>query len=97
MRIAPNGYSYTKTEEGQKLTHHIVAEAKLGRPLHTNERAIFVDRDRTNLDPKNIHVVKKGSKSIRARMTVIEERMRELKYEYEQLAKILKARGTEKK
>jgi hypothetical protein len=95
IRQAQNGYWYTKTDEGQRLTHHIVAETKLGRKLLPTERAIFVDRDRNNLDPKNIHVVKKGSRSIRARIAVIEARVKELLAERERLVQQLKDRGTE--
>lgn len=95
VRQSQNGYWYTKTEQGQRLTHHIVAEAKLGRPLLPTERAIFVDRDRNNLDPKNIHVVKKGSRSIRARIAVIESRVTELLAERDRLLQQLKERGTE--
>lgn len=95
VRQAQNGYWYTKTDVGQRLTHHIVAETKLGRPLRSDERAIFVDRDRNNLDPKNIHIVKKGSRSIRARIAIIEARVKELLAEREHLIMKLKDRGTE--
>lgn len=54
--ISANGYSYTKTEQGWRLTHHLIAEEKLGRPLHEGERVYFVDNDRTNLDPDNVEV-----------------------------------------
>jgi hypothetical protein len=53
-RIAQNGYSYTKTETGWRLSHHVVAEENLGRPLRPTERVYFADNDRTNLDPDNI-------------------------------------------
>jgi hypothetical protein len=71
-RVAKNGYHYTRTHLKWTLTHHILAEAKLGRPLKDDERANFRDRDRTNLDPDNIIIVKKGSTSVareRARLT----------------------------
>lgn len=60
IRIAANGYSYTKTKTGAwRLTHHLVAERALGRPLSQGERCFFLDGNRSNLDPKNIGVVSK--------------------------------------
>lgn len=57
VRIAPNGYQYTKTEDGPwRLTHHLIAEQKLGRRLKAHERLKFIDGDRTNLDPDNLEV-----------------------------------------
>jgi hypothetical protein len=55
-RVSLNGYHYTRTETGWQLTHRLVAEEKLGRPLRENERIRFVDNDRTNLDSDNIVV-----------------------------------------
>jgi hypothetical protein len=55
-RVSLNGYHYTRTTEGWQLTHRLIAEEKLGRPLRENERIRFVDNDRTHLDPDNIHV-----------------------------------------
>lgn len=55
-RIAQNGYHYTKVAEGWRLTHHIVAEEKLGRPLEKNERVYFKDNNRANLTPVNIAI-----------------------------------------
>jgi hypothetical protein len=55
-RTAPNGYHYTKTEDGWELTHKLVAEEALGRKLASNERCRFKDGDRTNLKPDNIVV-----------------------------------------
>jgi|SRR5215831_10146877 len=63
--IAQNGYHYTRTAEGWVLTHRLIAEEKLGRPLLENERIKFKDKDRTNLNPDNIIVFtgKEASKS----------------------------------
>ena len=76
-----NGYHYTRIENGWRLTHQIVAEEKLGRPLKENERVRFIDGDRTNLDPKNLQVVFKRTSSLRARLAKIDSRMAELKAE----------------
>ena len=56
-RTAPNGYHYTKEQGKWRLTHHILAEKKLGRPLMSWERVKFLDGDRRHLDPKNLAVV----------------------------------------
>jgi len=54
--ISANGYHYTRTEVRWRLTHHLIAEDKLGRELTKAEQVFFVDGDRTNLDPENIGV-----------------------------------------
>lgn len=60
VTLNANGYSSTKTSTGWRLTHHIIAEESLGRPLDTKvERCIFKDGDRTNLSPDNIAVLPK--------------------------------------
>lgn len=51
-----NGYTYEKREEGWVPIHICIAEANLGRRLEPNERAYYVDSDRTNHDPKNVGV-----------------------------------------
>jgi|SRR6185503_14867695 len=71
-RIAPNGYHYTKVADKKgpesvgnwRLTHHIVAERKLGRALLPDERVEFVDKgNKLDLSPENINVVKKKPKT----------------------------------
>jgi hypothetical protein len=79
--IAQNGYSYTQTELGRKLTHHLVAEKKLGRPLKGNERVSFADGDKTNFDPKNIMISIKGENSINKRIARINSQIYELEQE----------------
>lgn len=61
-RITQNGYWTTKTENGWRLDHHIIAEEKLGRALEDDERVEFIDGDRTNLKPKNIRIVFVGQR-----------------------------------
>lgn len=80
-RVSANGYHYTRTETEWRLTHHIIAEQKLGRPLADDERAVFVDKDRRNLDPRNIFVAKRGKSNLRRRRAQIEARIDELKGE----------------
>lgn len=90
VRVSQNGYHYTKTEDCWRLTHHIIAEEALGRPLHANERATFIDGDKTNLKPGNIRVVFKSAASIKKRILEIDLKMGELQYEKQQLRAKLK-------
>jgi hypothetical protein len=81
VRVSTNGYSYTKSEGKWRLTHHLIAEAKLGRALAPGERVEFKDKDRENLSPENILVRVKGEGSITRRIAVIDDRIRELQAE----------------
>lgn len=87
-RVSANGYSYTKTEEGWRLTHHVIAEKKLGRKIKENELVRFVGSKR-DLRPENIVVVPKGTTTIRRRIAHIEARIEELQAELAQLKKQL--------
>jgi argininosuccinate lyase len=80
-RISANGYHYTRTESGWRLTHHIVAEQTLGRPLNDDERVTFKDKKRTNLSPENVVVILQGKTSLRRRKANVEARIEELKAE----------------
>lgn len=83
-RTAPNGYEYTKTQNGWELTHRLIAAEKLGRPLESSERTKFVDGDRTNLDPDNIevHTVRNTKemriKRIKDRIKVLQRELKDL-------------------
>lgn len=84
-RTSANGYHYTRTKDAWKLTHHLLAEEMLERPLRKNERVVFADKDRTNLDPANIKVQVAGAGSTaraRARLT---SRIQELTAQLEEL------------
>lgn len=59
VKVAKNGYSYTKTKDGWRLTHHIIAEKHFNIKLTSDDRVAFKDRDPSNLDPNNIVVKKK--------------------------------------
>lgn len=69
--INANGYHNTRTEDGWRLTHQIVAEKKLGRRLR-DEIVKFADGDKTNLDPSNIQVIPKNKQSARRRKARLE-------------------------
>lgn len=90
-RTAPNGYHYVKTEDGWRLKHHLIMEATLGRKLEPDERCVFVDGKRHNLDPTNIEVREKGRGSLRRRKAHIEARLAELQAELDEInAELLK-------
>lgn len=97
-RRAQNGYSYTKIkDEGPnqwRLTHHLIAEKKLGRPIDTSvERVVFVDGDRWNLKPENIKVVAKSQGPLTRRRAQLEDRIRELKVQLDDVNAKLAAQG----
>jgi hypothetical protein len=80
-RWSPNGYHYTRTEDGWELTHKLIAEKTLGRKLADNERCRFIDGDRTNLDPSNIAVYVTTTSSKRRRLARLIARRDELNAE----------------
>jgi hypothetical protein len=80
-RVAKNGYHYTRTEEKWRLTHHLIAEEKLGRPLSPHERVVFRDNDRTNLDPSNIQVKRKTTSQLRKKEEALVARLEEVQAE----------------
>lgn len=82
-RTAPNGYHYTKTEDGWRLTHHILAEKSLGRKIKKNERVYFKDGDRTNLSKDNVLVKRVRTK--KDRLAEIDNKIAILKQEREEL------------
>lgn len=57
-RISQNGYHYTKTDSGWQLTHRMVAEELLGRSLRKDERVVFKNKNRLDLRPENLQIVK---------------------------------------
>lgn len=88
--VNANGYHNTRTKDGWRLTHHIVAEEKLGRPLEPYESVRFKDNDRSNLDPENLEILTKGGARIRKRLAVVEDRIRELQAERNALLRELR-------
>lgn len=79
-RVSPNGYEYTKTNDGWVLSHRLVAEEKLGRKLRDNERTYFVDGDRKNLDPDNI-AVREAENTKEIRIEKLKTRIKALQQE----------------
>lgn len=77
-RVAANGYHYTKKGGQWYLTHHLVAQKKLGRALKPEERAIFRDKDKTNFDPDNIVIEIKGKATIAKERARLQARIDEL-------------------
>lgn len=93
-RVSANGYHYTKAidpatnKECWRLTHHILAEKKLGRPLREDERVHFVG-SKSNLSFDNIKIVERGRGSLRRRKAQIEARIAELQAELDEINKEL--------
>jgi septal ring factor EnvC (AmiA/AmiB activator) len=83
--VNQNGYHHTKTEEGWRLTHHIVAELKLGRALEPNEMVRFQDSDRTNLDPSNIMILRRKINPKRNTRNSIERQLARIEAEINHL------------
>lgn len=80
-RVAPNGYHYTRTEEGWRLTHHIVAEKKYGRKLTEGERVVFLNGKRNDLSPSNVEIRQQAATNLRRRQAQLEVRIEELQAE----------------
>lgn len=89
-RISANGYHYTKKQDGKwELTHRIVAEEKLGRPLRENERVRFLDGNKDNRDPDNIEVYVTKDRSPRAELARLLAKREELDLRIEELQREL--------
>lgn len=86
-----NGYHNTRTDEGWRLTHHLIAEEKLGRKLNTGSEMVrFIDGDRSNLSPSNIEVIAKNKTSLRRRLAQVEAKIEELQAERKHILNQLK-------
>jgi hypothetical protein len=83
--IADNGYHYIKTESGWRLAHHLVAEGKYRRPVLKGDRVVFKDKDKNNLSPNNIVIVKKTTRSTARRAAQLRARIQELQAQLEEL------------
>jgi len=85
-RISQNGYQYTKTPQEWRLTHQIIAEEMLGRPLQDDERVRFKDTNRRNLSPSNILIVKKKrNSSVEKRRAYLTAKIADLQAQLEEL------------
>lgn len=87
--VSDNGYHYTKTEDGWRLTHHLIAEEKYGVKINGEYTVRFVDGDRTNLDPSNIMLLAKGKSSLKRRRAILEARLADIKEELKDIEKEL--------
>jgi len=74
-RISPNGYHYTRTQDGWDLTHRIVCAERLGRPVLTDERVRFLDGDRTNISSENLEVYRINQGSLNKRIARLESKI----------------------
>lgn len=96
-RVSQNGYHYTKVEDrgdgkaGWRLTHHIMAEKYLGRPIRESERVSFQTGNKLDFSEKNIVVTEKGQGSIRRRKAHVEARIAELQAELDAINEELSA------
>jgi hypothetical protein len=67
--VNANGYSCTRTSGGWRFTHHMIAEAKLGRPINSETETVkFADGNNSNLNPNNIIVTPKKTPSANTRL-----------------------------
>ena len=89
--VSKNGYHYTKQGSRWRLTHHLIAEKKLGRGLRENERVSFRNGNRRDLHPDNILVTEKGKASVRARMARLTAKIEELQVELDHCKKLLES------
>jgi hypothetical protein len=79
--VSANGYHYTKSDGKMRLTHHIIAEEVLGRPLKADEMVRFKNGDKTDLRPENLLVIQKNKTSVRKRLAIVESRLAEYEAE----------------
>ncbi len=87
-RTSRNGYQYTRTETGWKLSHRLVVERELGIEIGPNERVRFVDGDRTNLSPENLDVYKVKEKTNSRKVAELEAKKDDLEAEIEELREL---------
>lgn len=87
--VNKNGYHHTRVEGEWVATHYLVAQAKLGRPVGKDEYVSFANGDRSNLDPSNILVKKRGQSSLRRRQATLVAKIDEAVAELEVICKEL--------
>jgi hypothetical protein len=84
-RVSPNGYHYTRTSTKWELTHVIIAEERLGRPLEEDERCRFKDGNRMNLRPENIEVYVSSPKTAAAQIAALKAKRDDLSAKIHQM------------
>lgn len=89
-----NGYHYTKTEDrGFVLTHWLTAEkARGGEQIDSDKEMVqfvpgYTKKDYVN--PQAVRIIKKNTSSLRKRLAVVEDRIREYEAERERILKQL--------
>ncbi len=87
-RTSRNGYQYTRTETGWKLSHRLIVERELGIEIGANERVRFADGDRTNLSPENLVVYEIKNKTNDRKVADLEAKRDDLEAEIEQLREL---------
>lgn len=84
--VASNGYHYTRTATGWRLTHHIVAEKKYKRKIDSaKDHVVFIDKDRENLSPSNIEIRPRNVQSNAKKRARIIARIEELQAQLDEL------------
>jgi len=78
-RWSANGYHYTKTARGWILTHRMLMEEKLGRPLLGTERVVFKNRNKRDIRIDNLELaeVKTDLKKLKQKLASIQDKIRE--------------------
>jgi hypothetical protein len=91
-RWSPNGYHYTRVDGKWRLTHHLIMEKKLGRPINTETEMVRFIGSRRDLRPENIEIIPKNKVSERKRLATLEAQIKELTAQRDMLLEEL-ARG----
>lgn len=97
-RWSPNGYHYTKTKSGWQLTHRMLMEEKLGRPLLPTERVVFKNSNRRDVRIENLVLteVKTDLKKMRQKLATIQDKIRELQAQEQDTKEAIAALEAEK-
>ncbi len=90
-RVSQNGYHYTKTETGWRLTHHLTAEKHLERPLAENEMVKIKNKNQPMVWTNNIEVIRKRTSSLRKRKAQLESKIADLQAELDSINKNLES------
>lgn len=88
-RVSANGYKYTKVKRDGKeqwiLTHWLIWEKTNGRRKREDERIVFANGNKKDFRVSNIVARERGTGSARRRIAQIEDRIRELTAERDEL------------
>lgn len=84
-RWTQNGYLQKRTDTGWRYVHHLIAESQARRTLRDNERVVFLDGDRKNLNPNNIAIRIKSDTTRTARITELRAKIDQMQAELDEL------------